>query len=470
MRKFFLIPGLLIVSCSLAPKYTKPEMNVQQQFKEAGNWKIAEPAENKDRGAWWKIFNDTQLDSLETEAVKANQSLKAAAARVQQARAAARAARASFFPEIDLGGNAVRSKTASAEIASYGLPAEQLKPYTLYSAGGSVSYEADLFGEVQDTYKAAKFGAKSEAATYRSVLLALQADVAQNYFMLRSLDAERALLRDTVKIRTEANRIMQDEFKVGETGEQDAVRTETELASAKADLAALDKNRAEAEHALAVLLGKTPAEFTFAEVPLSGEPPAIPAGLPSALLERRPDISAAQYQMKAANSRIGVARSAFFPSLLLTGSGGFESTALHNLFDWSNRTWALGPLVGSALTMPLFDGGKNFADLDLAKSGYDESVANYRQQVLVAFREVEDNLSDQRLLADQLREQETAANSAKRSAELSRKRYQEGETDYFEVVDEDRTSLAQQRALVEVRGARFATTVTLIRALGGGWN
>ncbi len=470
MRKFFCLFALMVSACSLAPKYKKPEMNIPQQFKEAGNWKIAEPGENKDRGEWWKIFNDPELDSLEAEAVKANQSLKAAAARVEESRAAVRAARASFFPEINLGGNALRSKPPSASGIAFGLPAKQFRPYTLYSAEGSVSYEADLFGRVQDTYKAAKFDAKGEAATYHSILLALQADVAENYFALRAMDAERVLLRDTVQIRTEGNRIMQDEFKAGETGEQDAVRTETELASAKANLAALDKTRAGAEHGLAVLLGKTPAEFTFAEMPLDGSPPAVPAGLPSALLERRPDISAAQYTMKAANSRIGVARSAFFPSLTLTGSGGFESTMLHNLFDWPNRTWALGPLFGSALTIPLFSGGADFANLDLAKSGYDEAVANYRQQVLVAFREVEDNLSDQRLLADQLHEQETAATSAKRSAELSRKRYQEGETNYFEVVDEDRTSLAEQRALVEVRGARFVTTVTLIRALGGGWN
>jgi len=475
---FSLISGICFLTsgCSLAPDFKMPDMQLPTKFKEQqqppindGSWKIGVPAESVNRGEWWKIFGDPQLDNLEAEAAKSSQSLKAATARVQQSRAIMRVALGDLFPEIDLGGNALRSKPAAAAGAAYGIPATQFHPYTLYSAGGTISYEADLFGSGQDNYRAAKSDAASSEAVFQSVLLALQADVAQNYFAIRTMDADRVLLRDTVKIREEAERIMGQRFNAGDVGEQDYVRAQTELASARADLIALDKQRADTDHALALLLGKLPTEFTLAEMPLTEMPPVIPAGLPSSLLERRPDIASAQNQMASANSRIGVARAAFFPKLNLTGSGGFESVQLQHLFQWSSRTWALGPLFGTALTVPVFDGGKNFANLDLAKSGYEESVANYRQQVLVAFREVEDNLNDQRLLAEQLKQQDIAAKAARRSAELSRHRYDEGESDYFEVVDEERTSLAAQRAEVEVKGARFATTVTLIRALGGGW-
>lgn len=467
-------------ACSLAPNLKMPDMNVPASYKEQptaaavmevkGDWKPAYSLEKADRGEWWKIFDDEQLDELEAEAALANQSLKAAAARVEQARFQARANIPSFLPDLNIGGNAVRAQPSSAGVAAFGGPAGvQLKPYTLYSAQAVASYEADIFGRVRDNYDALLADTDAQAAAYRHTLLALQADVAQNYFALRALDVERNLLRETIKIREEANRIMQRRFDVGESAAQDISRTQTELASVKADLLALDRQRAVLEHGLAVLLGKMPSQFMIAESPLADMPPEIPAGLPSSLLERRPDIATAQATMAAANARIGVARTAFFPRLLLTASGGYESTQLSNLFLWSNRTWALGQLANVALSMPIFDNGRNLARLDQADAAYNEAIANYRQQVLVAFRDVEDNLAAQSILAAQIQQLEIAANAAGKTMELTQRRYKEGDIDYFEIVNAERDALNARRSAVQARGQRFIITVSLIRALGGAW-
>ena len=448
----------ILSSCSLAPDFTLPDVQPPAAYKES-------------RGQWWKIFGDEKLNDLEQQAQDANQSLKATAARVLEARALAESNSPSILPDLDIGGNAVRSETGGASLAAFGFPSHgPLHPYNLYTGQGTLSYEADLFGSIRDNYKAYSLDADAEAAAYQSALLALEADVAQNYYSLRALDAERQLLRDTVTIRDEANRIMQHKFDVGEVGQQDFTRTQSELAAAKADLISLDRNRSTLEHALAVLIGKMPAEFSFAESPLANVPPEIPPGLPSTLLERRPDISAATASMQAANLRIGVARAAFFPSLSLTAIGGFQSTTLSNLFHWSSRTWALGQTAGTALTMPIFDSGRNLDRLDEAHAAYDESVANYRQQVLVAFRDVEDNLAAQHFLADQSEQQDKAATASSLTTKVITERYQAGDIDFFQVVDAERDSLAAGRAAVQIRGQRFLATIGLIRALGGGWD
>jgi outer membrane protein, multidrug efflux system len=476
-----LLVGSALGGCSLAPDFIVPETKMPAAYKESlpdtqakeqqGQWKPALAMETADRGKWWRIFNDEKLDKLQHEALEANQSLRAAAARVEQSRALAETKTPSFLPDLDIGGNAVRAQPSSAGAAAFGGPANaQLKPYTLYTGEGVLSYEADLFGRVRDNYKAYVHDSEAEEASYQSTLLMLQGDVAQHYFNLRALDTERKLLRETVDIRTEASRIMQKRFSVGSVSEVDTTRIQSELALAKADLIALDARRAQLENALAVLLGKMPSEFTFEEYPLEGVPPVVPSGLPSSLLERRPDVSKAIAMMQAANARIGVARTAFFPRLMLTASGGYQSSVFSELFDWSSRTWALGQTAGTALAMPIFDSGRNFANLDASKSAYEEAVANYRQQVLVSFRDVEDNLTAQRLLEEQSRAQDAAAAAATRTTQLIEKRYQQGDVDYFQVVDSQRLSLAAERAAVQVRGQRFLATVGLIRALGGGWD
>ncbi len=473
-----LMLSTFISGCSLAPDFKLPDTHAPDAYKEQadtaptpkGNWQEAKKLEKEDRGQWWKIFGDDKLNELEQQAIDANQSLKSAAARVLEARATADTVSPSILPNLDIGGNAVRAKSASTSGVGFGQPALQQKPYTLYSAQGTLSYEADLFGSIRDNYRAYSLDADAEEAAYKSALLALQADVAQNYFALRALDSERQLLRDTIKIRDEAARIMQHKFDAGEAGQQDLTRTVSELASSKADLISLDRSRSNSEHALAVLLGKMPSEFTFAGAPLIGVPPIVPAGLPSTLLERRPDIVSAQSSMEAANRRIGVARAAFFPSVSLTALGGFQSTQLSDLFKWSSRTWALGQVAGTAITMPLFDSGRNFSRLDVAHATYDEAVANYRQQVLVAFRDVEDNLTNQRLLAEQSEQQDKAAAASSLTTEVIEKRYHGGDIDFFEVVNAERDSLATGRIAVQLRGQRFFATIGLIRARGGGWD
>jgi outer membrane protein, multidrug efflux system len=287
--------------------------------------------------------------------------------------------------------------------------------------------------------------------------------------VLRAIDGELMLLDETVRLRETALQLLERRFQAGETSELDAARARTELALTRAEALALQRRRAELEHALAVLLGKAPAELSLPRTPLAFEPVAIPAGLPSALLERRPDIAAAERAMAAANARIGVARAAAFPRLSLTGALGFESADLGDLFRWSSRTWALGPLVGGVLSAPLFDGGRNRALAEGAQAQYDEAVADYRGRVLLAFREVEDSLSGLRTLAEQAREQQQAILSARRSAQLSAARYRNGFVNHLELIDAERSLLVAQRAATQVERDRALATVGLIRALGGGW-
>ena len=466
---------LILAGCSVAPTYERPSVDTSLGYKEAqtstdtvnGQWKTAQPAENVARGEWWKIFNDDKLNALEADALHANQDLKAAAARLDQSRALNKNARADLFPQVDAGFGATRQRQSPA---SQGLaPDAQTSATTLYRAQLGISYEVDLFGRVSASVDAANADAERSEALYHSVLLALQADVAQQYFLLRELDATQELYRGAVELRTQSLKLVQRRFDEGDISEVDLARAKTELAAAQSESLGVTRTRANAEHALAILLGKTPAEFSFEPQPLSRISINVPPGLPSDLLERRPDIAAAERSMAAANARIGVAKSAYFPRLNLTGGLGYESAQLGDLFNWSSRTFLLGPLVGTALSLPIFDGGRRSAGVDRARAGYEEQVAGYRQTVLNAFREVEDNLAGLRLLGDQTKAQDAAVNASERAAKLSHLQYKEGSVSYFNVIDADRTVLQQQRVAVQLDGERARSTVNLIRALGGGW-
>jgi multidrug efflux system outer membrane protein len=465
---------LMLAGCSVTPTYQRPAVATSPAFKEAAatttasDWKPAQPAEQAARGEWWKIFNDEHLNALESEALLANQDLKAAAARLNQSRALRQDARSGLFPQIDAGIGPTRQRVSPA---SQGLAADaNTSPTTLWRAQANVSYEADLFGRVAATVDAATADAQRSEALFQSVRLALQADVAQQYFLLRELDATQELYSGTVTLRTESLKLVQRRFDEGDISEVDVARAKSELASAQAESYGIARQRANAEHALAILLGKTPAEFAFAPQPLKRLSLTIPAGLPSELLERRPDIAAAERAMAAANSRVGAAKAAWFPQLNLTGSLGYESNKLGDLFNWSSRTFLLGPLVGTALSMPLFDGGRRTAAIDRSRAVYEEDVAAYRQSVLNAFREVEDNLANLRILNDQTLAQDTAVQASSRAARLSHVQYREGSVSYFDVIDADRTVLQQQRSAVQLDGERARSTVNLIRALGGGWH
>ncbi|WP_322004313.1 efflux transporter outer membrane subunit [Paraburkholderia tropica] len=474
-----------LAACSVEPTYRVPDSGVPNAYKEApqqthaaqsaqaanphdvGSWTAAQPADAMHRGEWWKVFGDPTLDQLEDQALAANQDLKAAAARVQQARALTQAARASWFPSFDAGFGPTYER---ASPASQYLPQNTpVATQTLWRAQATASYEADLFGRVSSNVNAARADAQQSEALFLSVQLALQADVAQNYFQLRQFDSDVDLYRRTVTLRADALKLVERRFKEGDISELDVAQARNELASARADAVGVARQRAASEHSLAILLGKAPADFTFPETPLQSVNVSVPPGLPSTLLERRPDIAAAERAMAAANARVGLAKSAFFPKLDITGAFGYESASLGDLFMWSSRAFLLGPLAGTALTVPLFDGGRRKANLAQARGKYDEDVAQYRQQVLVAFREVEDNLSDLRLLDDQIRQQDEAVNASERSAHLSRTQYEEGEVSYLNVIDSERTVLVSQLQASHLQGSQAVAAVNLIRALGGGW-
>lgn len=465
---------LTLAGCAVGPSYERPTVATPAAFKEAaispqeaGNWTPAQPSEDVLRGAWWTIFNDDGLNTLEEQAIEANQNLQAAAARLSQARALHREARSGLFPKVDAGFGPSRQR---ASPASQGFADDaSSSPSTLWRAQASVSYEADLFGRVASTVDAATADSQQSEALYRSVLLALQADVAQTYFLVRERDAESKLFRQTVVLRTETLQLIQRRYDAGDISELDLARAKSELASAQSQSLGIDRQRATSEHALAVLLGKAPAEFTMPPQPIQRVAISIPAGLPSTLLERRPDIAAAERAMAAANARIGAAKAAFFPRLDITGALGYESSDLGNLLQWSSRTFLLGPLVGTALSLPIFDGGRRQAGLDRARGVYEEDVAVYRQTVLTAFREVEDNLANLRILADQTRAQDAAVDSAALAAKLSHTQYREGSISYLDVIEADRSVLLQQRVAVQLSGEQARSAVDLIRAIGGGW-
>lgn len=457
---------LVLAGCSMAPVYNKPDVEAPQAYKEteAGNWKAAEPSEQLARGEWWSVFGDAALNRLEAQALQANQNLKAAAARVKEARAIQQNARAGLFPTLDANVGAQRGR---ASTVSQGLPDGAAVPVrNTYSAGLSASYEVDLFGRVADNVKAAGAEAQQSMALLRSVQLALQADVAQNYYTLRQLDAELEVYSGSVTLRESALKLVRRRYTEGQIGELDVARSEAELATARSEAMTVRRLRAASEHSLAVLLGDAPARFSFAASPLQPFVVHVAPGLPSSLLERRPDVAAAERAMAAANARIGVARSAFFPSLTLTGAGGFASGSAGNLADWSSRTFMFGPLAA----LPLFDGGRRAANVANARAQYEEDVANYRQRVLTAFQEVEDQLSNLRILQEQTQTQASAVKASVRAAALSRTQYTEGAVNYLDVIDGERSVLQAQRAAVQLSGAQAVATVNLIRALGGGWD
>ncbi|WP_395063624.1 efflux transporter outer membrane subunit [Paraburkholderia silvatlantica] len=469
---------LLTAGCSLAPAYKVPTVANSTAFKEApaktagtgsemGNWKIAQPSDQIPRGQWWVIFDDAALNDFEEQALSANQNLVAAAARVKEARALLRASRSDLFPTIGAGFGPTREKvspTAVFKPDGVDIPAE-----TLWRAQASASYEADLFGRVSDAVKASRAESEESEALLRSVQLSLQADVAANYFKVRELDAELQVYTQTVSLREQALKLVQSKFSEGDIAELDVARAAAELETARSDMLTVQRQRAIAEHTLAVLLGKAPSDFSMPSSPLRPVQIRIPPGLPSMLLERRPDIAAAERAMAADNARIGVAKAAYFPLLSITGDAGFESATLGDLFKWSSRAFLLGPLAGTALTVPIFDEGRRAGNLANARAQFDEDVAKYREQVLQAFQEVEDNLSDLRILEQQTQTQNEAVQASSRAAHISRTQYTEGAVNYLDVIDTERTVLQSQLTAIQLSGVQAAATVNLIRALGGGW-
>ncbi|HEY2951464.1 MAG TPA: efflux transporter outer membrane subunit [Verrucomicrobiae bacterium] len=453
--------GLLTVG----PDYKPPTNSVPAIYKavELGAWKEGRPLDHLPKGNWWQIFGDAGLNELESQAVQANQELKAAVARVDQARATARVARSELLPSLNLDPGFTRQRYSPNQVPSFGGVTA-----STFQAPLDLSYEIDLWGRVRRGFEGARADAQAALAAFDNVLLTLQADVAQNYFALRALDAEIATVTGTVGLRQEQVRLVRSRFEGGIGNELDIARAETELATTEAEAASLARRRAELENAIAILVGSNPVSFRLAATTTNTwnpQPPVIPAGLPADLLERRPDVAEAERQLASANARIGVAKAAFFPVLTLTGSGGFVSADLDSLFKWDSHAWSIGP----SLSLPIFAGGRNRATYKRSQAVYQESVAHYRQQVLVAFGEVENSLSGLRHLLDQAAAQQRAVTNARRAADLATDRYRSGIVSYLEVVDASRDALSADRANVQIAGQRLIAAVQLVKALGGGW-
>ena len=455
---------------TIGPDYVRPETPAAAAFRysqpTSATWKTAAPADTLSRGEWWKIFNDATLTALEGQALQANQDLHASAARVEQAAAAAGLARSAFWPQVALDVSANRTQ-ASRTIANQ-FPQSLSNTFEVPLIG---SWELDLFGRVRRLNESARDEAAAAAALFESMRLSLTAQVAENYFVLRGLDQEHSLLRETADLRRRELDLVNARLKNGAATDLDRARAETELATAEADSAAISRQRETVQDALAVLLGSPASSFTLPEtaanaLTLDASVPTIPAGLPSDLLERRPDVAAAERALAAANARIGVAKAAFFPALSLNGSAGFASAEMSNLLHTDSREWSIGP----SLYLPIFQGGRNRANLERSRAAFDESVATFRQSVLLAFREVQDALAANVWLAEQASAQTRALVSAQRAAKLAQARYDAGFVSYLEVIDAERTALATQRVSVQLATERFTSAVTLIKALGGGWH
>jgi multidrug efflux system outer membrane protein len=446
-------------ACATAPDIdTKQLPETPAAFKEGdGRWTQVTPAAARDRGEWWKAFGDPVLDSLMERADRGNSSVKVAAARLAQARALARTTEANQLPQV----------TANASVGRVGgLVGGTSGPARSVGAiGADLGYELDLFGKLSQASAAARFDERSSASLLQSTRLLVQAEVAQTYLALRAVDDERALVRGTVKAYQDTLDLTERRFRAGDLAELDVSRARTEVAATESDALALDRRRAELEHALAVLVGDAASSFSLPVAPWNTALPIVPAGVPSTVLARRPDVSAAQARMLGAQARVHVANASWFPDISLTATGGYASPELSDVFKWSARAWG----VGALLSLPIFDGGRRTAAVEGAGARLEESVALYREQVLVAFRDVEDQLANLRLLAEQADAQSRAVTSATRTTTLSDVRYRNGLVSQLDLLDARRSELRNRRQALQVRAAQYQATVGLVRALGGGW-
>ncbi|MFD1611282.1 efflux transporter outer membrane subunit [Sphingomonas tabacisoli] len=455
-----LLPALMLTGCSLAPDYAPPVTAAPAAYKEIpAGWTTATPLDAAPRGAWWTMFGDPMLDGLEARIESASPTLAAAVARYDAARASAGEASADLYPTVGVSGDAVRERTSGRRPG-----ATRSATYTDATIGGSLAYEIDLWGRVRNSVRAADASAEASAADLQSVRLSLQASVADAYFRLRGLDAEAALLRKTVEAFGRALELTQARHDGGAASGLDVSRAQTQLSDARAQISDVANRRAATEHEIAALVGLLPSELSLPPSDAGiGAPPPMPIDTPASLVQRRPDVAAAERRIAAANARIGVARAAFFPSLTLGGTAGFEA-AQGSLLSSPASFWALGPLTAA---LDLFDGGRRRARVRISRAEYDEAAANYREAVLTAFRETEDQLAAARLLAAQARDQRDAAAAARRTSDLAFTRYREGASDYLDVVTAQTAALDAQRAEIAVQTLRVRTAVALVRALGG---
>jgi NodT family efflux transporter outer membrane factor (OMF) lipoprotein len=429
----------------------------------AGTWKQAQPADDVLRGRWWELYGDPELNSLEDKVAVSNQTLKAASEQYLSARAQVQVSRASYYPSLTFSPSSARDRV------SQNRPLYVAGTKTQYSdtvIAGQASWEPDLWGSIRRTVEESRSNAQASAADLANVELSIRAELALDYFQMRGLDTDQQLLDDTVKAYQKSYQLTVDRFKGGVATDSDVALAQTQLQSTISQSVDIGVARAQYEHAIATLIGVPASSFTLAAAPLSLTLPQLPTGVPSALLERRPDISSAERRTQAANAQIGIAIAAFYPTITLTGGGGFESTGAGNLFQGPSALWSLG---GSAAQL-LFDGGRRRAVTEQARHNYDEQTANYRESVLNAFQEVEDQLAALRIYQQEAVSQQAAVLAARRSTQISTNRYIGGTTTYLEVLTAQAAQLSNERTAADLTTRQFASSVQLVRALGGGWD
>jgi NodT family efflux transporter outer membrane factor (OMF) lipoprotein len=464
LEVLLLIAILQLTGCTVGPKYHTPTAQVPASYKEVGDWKPAQPNDQNLGGTWWTIFKDPQLDTLELQVNVSNQNLKAAEAQYRQARAVLRYYRADYFPTVAAGPTATRTRVSSRRP-----PPSSIFDgitYNDFTLPVDVSYQADVWGRVRRNVESYREQAQASAADLATVNLSMHADLAVDYFLARSLDAEEQLLNSTVKQYEQALELIESRFAGGIASDVEVQQARTQLETTRAQAIDVGVARAQYEHAVAILIGKPPAEFTLPPLPLTAPPPDIPVSLPSELLERRPDIAAAERRVASANAQIGVAKAAYYPVIGLGASGGFESSSITTLLNGPSGLWSLG---FSAVTT-IFDVGRRRAASDQAIAAYDQTVANYRETVLTGFQQVEDNVAALRILEREAQTQQQAVAAAQKYLELAVTRYKGGVTSYLEVTTAQSAALSDEVTAVNILGRRMVDAVGLIQALGGGWD
>jgi NodT family efflux transporter outer membrane factor (OMF) lipoprotein len=461
---------LLLPGCVVGPKYHRPSVDAPGTFKEVtpedlkkmDGWKVAQPQDSALHGKWWEIFGDPQLNALEEQVSISNQNVASAFASFMAARAIVREARAQYFPTLTAGASATRQRTASSIVNGQTTGTT----FNQFSLPFDASWTPDLFGRVRNTVRADVASAQASAADLENVRLTAQAELAVDYFQLRGQDALKQLLDATVVAYAESLKLTKALYETGIDSDEAVAQAETQLEATQA----LDTNlgilRAQYQHAIALLVGKPASSFSIAIEPLKTPPPAIPFGVPSQLLERRPDVAANERLMAQANAQIGVARAAYFPTVTLSASAGFESPKASSWLTWPSRVWS----VGSAISETIYDGGLRRATVEQYRAQYDATVANYRNTVLTAFQQVEDNLSGLRILSQEIQEQDTAVVSAQRSLKLATDRYRLGIDPYLNVITAETTLFSNQQTAVNLRIQQIVDSVQLVEALGGGWD
>ncbi|MEO8137455.1 MAG: efflux transporter outer membrane subunit, partial [Betaproteobacteria bacterium] len=439
--------------CAAGPEYKRPDVDMPATFKEAEGWKVAEPRDELPRGSWWQVFEDPALHDIEQQVQMSNQNIREAEAQYRAAQAAVRAAQAGAFPSISGRSGASRSGTGNGSSSQFTLAVD-------------AGWEFDLWGRIRKTIEAGQASAQVSASELEGIRLSAQISLAQSYFQMRVADLQRQLLDETVTGYERSLQLVNNQYNVGLVARGDVIQAQTQLKSAQAQAVDAGIQRAQFEHAIALLVGKAPAALSIPTAPVRLAVPAIATGLPSRLLERRPDVAAAERRMAAANAQIGVARAAFFPALTLSASVGLQSSSLANLFSLPSRIWSIGPALAGAL----FDAGLRRAQSDQAVANYDAAVASYRQTVLTALQEVEDNLVALRLLEQEAAIQDEAVKAASQSVQIALNQYRAGTTSYVTVVTAQNTLFTNQRTALDITRRRLVAAVGLIGALGGGWS